>query len=147
MKKITSDSSVGYGRPPTQYQFRPGQSGNPSGRPKNARSLRFDLLEELGKLITFTDGDENVEVTKQLAIIKTLVRKAVAGDARAIATVLTLSAATSAENADDEAEAPEDQAIIRAAATYAPKRRNSDSDNPAPRKNGDRSNSDKDGAR
>jgi len=26
-----SDYEVGYGRPPRQYQFRPGQSGNPSG--------------------------------------------------------------------------------------------------------------------
>ena len=27
---------VGYGRPPTKSQFRPGQSGNPKGRPRGA---------------------------------------------------------------------------------------------------------------
>ena len=30
--------AVGYGRPPTNTQFKPGQSGNPKGRPKGAKN-------------------------------------------------------------------------------------------------------------
>jgi hypothetical protein len=33
------DPRVGYGRPPLATRFRPGQSGNPRGRPKGARNL------------------------------------------------------------------------------------------------------------
>ncbi len=39
MSKETSDISVGYRRPPKGHQFKPGQSGNPNGRPKGARNF------------------------------------------------------------------------------------------------------------
>lgn len=34
------DSAVGYGKPPKEKQFKPGRSGNPSGRPKNAKAFK-----------------------------------------------------------------------------------------------------------
>ena len=38
-----AEYAVGYGRPPTWTQFRPGRSGNPNGRPKKGSSNK-DLM-------------------------------------------------------------------------------------------------------
>ncbi|MCC0063663.1 MAG: hypothetical protein H6895_06185 [Defluviimonas sp.] len=32
-----NDDKVGYGRPPEKHRFKPGQSGNPRGRPRRSR--------------------------------------------------------------------------------------------------------------
>ena len=41
-------SGVGRGKPPVEYQFKPGQSGNPGGRPKKRPiSSRYALLAEV----------------------------------------------------------------------------------------------------
>jgi Family of unknown function (DUF5681) len=63
------DNKVGYGKPPKRTQFKPGQSGNPSGRPRGARNFRTDLLEELAEPITLKDGARDVTVSKQRACI------------------------------------------------------------------------------
>ena len=39
---------VGYKKPPKRTQFKPGQSGNPRGRPKGTKNLKTDLAEALG---------------------------------------------------------------------------------------------------
>ena len=72
-----NDSSyrVGYGHPPKHSQFRPGQSGNPSGRPKRVKNLQAELLEELGELTRIREGDTELEIPKGRAIAKTLVRR------------------------------------------------------------------------
>ena len=122
MKKTRND--VGYGRPPIEHQFKPGRSGNPFGRPKGARRFTADLLDELGEIVAVTSGDQKRAVTKQRAIVDVLVSKALKGDAHAIATIIgSCARALGEQYVDDEAEAPEDRAIIRAVA--APPAKNS----------------------
>src|SRR4051812_111432 len=43
--------AVGYGRPPVQTRFRPGQSGNRRGRPKGARNLASELQAVLAETV------------------------------------------------------------------------------------------------
>jgi Family of unknown function (DUF5681) len=46
---------VGYGRPPRHSRFKPGQSGNPKGRPKGSKSLKTLLEGALSLPITITE--------------------------------------------------------------------------------------------
>lgn len=123
-KQCDSNPQVGYGRPPAEHQFRPGQSGNPSGRPKGARSFKSDLRDELGEVVSINDdNNKTIEVTKQRAIIKTLLRMAIAGDPRAITAIVgSCARAFGDDDGDDDVEAPEDRAILHAVNPSQPKR-------------------------
>jgi len=81
-------NSVGYKRPPKHTQFKSGQSGNPRGRPRGTRNLATDLKEELQEKILVTEGGKQRETTKQRAMIKSLLAKALKGDVRAIGVLL-----------------------------------------------------------
>jgi hypothetical protein len=107
--------TVGYKRPPREHQFRPGQSGNPSGRPKGARNFKSELREELSELVTVRDGDREIEVSKQRALIKSMVAAAIDGNQRAAASVLAMCVRTLADAEEDEAiESVEDRDIVEA---------------------------------
>ena len=82
------NEAVGYKHPPVATQFKPGVSGNPSGRPKTVRSLRAEVLDELRQLVRFRDGDSEVEISKARAIAKSLVHAAAGGNLRATTALL-----------------------------------------------------------
>jgi hypothetical protein len=74
------DDRVGYGRPPKARRFTPGQSGNPSGRPKKPPSTNeaFDRIAR--KKITTSDG-RKVPMTDAIVLSQT--KKALKGDNKA----------------------------------------------------------------
>lgn len=84
------EEKVGYRKPPAKSRFKPGQSGNPKGRPKNSTNLKTDLRSELSEKIRIREGERSLKVSKQRAMLKALVAKALKGDARAANVVLTL---------------------------------------------------------
>ena len=113
MAEKPSTDAVGYKKPPKDHRFLPGQSGNPHGRPKG-RNFKSDLRQELAETIAFRDGARDVMISKQQALIKRLVGKAIGGDARAISTVLSLCMRAFGDEDDDEGTSAEDQEIVEA---------------------------------
>ncbi|MEM0948211.1 MAG: DUF5681 domain-containing protein [Pseudomonadota bacterium] len=85
--------TVGYGKPPKSTRFRPGQSGNPRGRPKGARGVGKVLEEALSQEVSVTEGGRTSRITKREALILSLVTKALKGDMRAASETLKLIAA------------------------------------------------------
>ncbi len=115
MSEQPKADSVGYKHPPKEYQFKRGQSGNPAGKPKGARSFKSDLRDELSERVRITEGGREIEVSKQRLLIKRLVASAIEGDARAIATVVSFCIrAFDHGEGDDVSEASEDHAMIQA---------------------------------
>jgi hypothetical protein len=72
---MPKEYTVGYRKPPQATRFKPGQSGNPKGRPKGSPNLATDLSTELGELITVREGGAAQRVSKQRALIKSLMAK------------------------------------------------------------------------
>lgn len=81
---------VGKGKPPKHTRFKPGQSGNPKGRPKGHNNLKTDLMAEMSQRMTVKEGDKTLRLTKQQVLIKTLSTRALNGDMKAAGTVIGL---------------------------------------------------------
>ena len=101
-----TDYEVGYGKPPVASRFKQGQSGNPKGRPKGARTrshpahgerLKEIVLEEAYRMIGVRDGIREVKVPMAQAIMRAMAVNAVKGQQRAQRLFTELLAATERE--------------------------------------------------
>src|SRR5437773_9600450 len=99
-----TEYKVGYGKPPKRTQFKPGKSGNPSGRPKGSRNLATDLAAELCEPITVREDGRHRRVSKQRALIKSLMAKSLQGDVRASVALIALYARVITETPDDQSQ-------------------------------------------
>jgi hypothetical protein len=75
---------------PRSTRFRPGQSGNPRGRPKGAQSLRGLVASALGERVEAKENGRRRRITKLEATVKQLVNRAASGDQRATQFVFAL---------------------------------------------------------
>jgi len=79
-----SEYTVGYGRPPKETRFKPGQSGNRTGRPRGSRNTYtiFDKLLE-SKIYVNQDG-KKTKISKREALLMQLINTGLKGDTKAI---------------------------------------------------------------
>jgi len=138
------DYKVGPGRPPKEFQFKPGQSGNPKGARRKARSIAPDLkalLEgALNKKAKLRQGESERITTMAAAGIEQLVNQFAKGDWHArrdlivlagkLGVNLTAGQAEAIEQAIGEVLAADRQAILDA---YVARRTNrKDPSSPSP---------------
>ena len=93
-KKTTGDYEVGYGKPPRNRQFKPGQSGNPRGRPRRQvaiqtlREMRDAFIRMANREVTVTEAGKPRQMPAIDAVFHRLMMKALAGDHRSIKMVM-----------------------------------------------------------
>ena len=79
---------VGKGRPPRSSRWKPGQSGNPKGRPKGSKNLMTLFGELFDMKVTIRERGAVRKVTGREALVRVLYQKAINGDLKAIEQLL-----------------------------------------------------------
>ena len=105
---------VGYGKPPTHGRFRPGQSGNPAGRPKDLNNLRTDVKRILEIPVRVQEVGRSRRISTQRGALLRLREKALQGDDRAIKHIIELAFRFNDDAGETAAPnlPPDDQAIL-----------------------------------
>jgi hypothetical protein len=101
------DDKVGYGKPPKETRFKPGQSGNPKGRPPRGGNFDADLFAELCEEFVVRENGVERKLTKQRALINTIVTAAIRGNMRAASTIFAACARSSPAQIAPDTTTPE----------------------------------------
>src|SRR5215217_6786617 len=86
-----TEYAVGFCRPPLHTRFKPGQSGNPSGRVKGSKNLKTLFHQILNEQIPLRDGTQSKTVTKAEALMRRLIIGGLNGDGRSMMTLMRIA--------------------------------------------------------
>lgn len=89
MARRHESNDVGYRKPPRSTRFKPGESGNPKGRPKGAKNFATVIAQELDGRVPVTENGRRKKISKREAIAKQVINRAAGGDLKAAQTVFT----------------------------------------------------------
>jgi hypothetical protein len=110
------DYQVGYGRPPVEHRFKPGNRANPKGRGKKARNRKVVMREVLFEPVTVNEGGETKQMPALQVVLKRLLSQAVKGELKAALTVINIAQREGFLTPDEEeavdALSENDQAIV-----------------------------------
>ena len=105
------DEGVGYKRPPKTFQFTPGRSGNPKGRPKGAKSEATMLQALLQQRIGLNERGKTRRITLHEAILRRIAEDCLKGNTKSAAFLLNRYHAMSAGE-PEEAGLSEDEKTV-----------------------------------
>ena len=83
--------NVGPGRPPRHTRFKPGQSGNPNGRPKGSKNFATILQQQLRKKVTITVDGKPKRMAVQEVIARRLANDSMKGTTKAMELLIRLT--------------------------------------------------------
>ena len=112
-----SGYAVGHGKPPKHTQFKPGQSGNPKGKPKGKLPTMTLISKQLEAKLTVTIAGQPKQMTRREALITALIRDARQGNERArrqVFDLLLLMEASASAEPQAATSTEEDAALIEA---------------------------------
>jgi hypothetical protein len=104
---------VGYGKPPAQHQFKPGQSGNGKGRPKGSKSTDTLLKSLLDKKIEIRVNGRPRLITVREAILTRFAEDALKGNTKSAAFLLHRYDFMAGGPDQDHATSEDEQEIIQ----------------------------------
>jgi hypothetical protein len=87
-KRRDGSYDVGYGKPPAEYRFQKGQSGNPKGRPKGSKNIATIFRQAANERVVVVVKGKQRSITKLEAAAKQLANKAAQGDLKAMQMLL-----------------------------------------------------------
>jgi Family of unknown function (DUF5681) len=94
---------VGPGKPPRHTRFKPGQSGNPNGRPKGSKNFATILQQQLTKMVTITVDGKPKRVSVQEVIARRLATDSMKGTTKAMELLIRLTSAKADEGGGNDA--------------------------------------------
>ena len=107
--------TTGYGKPPKEHRFQPGQSGNPKGRPRGTKNTATMLRDILDRKIEVRTGSAVRKISVREAILTRFAEGALKGDTKSAAFLLhRYDMVETAQEHANSATTPEEQEIIDA---------------------------------
>jgi len=113
-RSTIDDDKVGYGKPPRAYQFKPGQSGNPRGRPKGTKNESTMLEELLHRKVQIREGGRERKITVLEAMLRRFAEDSLKGNTKSAAFLLNRYAAMETTDRAHSELSDDDQAVLKA---------------------------------
>jgi hypothetical protein len=112
--RVEADEDVGYGKPPRANRFKPGQSGNPNGRPKGSRNEATILQELLQHKVALNERGKTRKIILLEAILRKVAEDCLRGNTKSISFLLNRYQAAAAGDAVQGDISEDDKAVMEA---------------------------------
>lgn len=105
---------VGYGKPPVEHQFKPGQSGNPRGRPRGRKSEAKMLDDVLYRMVGVRGPGGTRKIPVLEAMLYRFAEDSLKGNTKTAAFLLARHAAATSMTQEAPELSADDKAVVEA---------------------------------